>query len=248
MTDLSELVLLFCLFCLAGFVKGLVGIGIPPILLAALTFVYDPRYTVSLIMIPIVASNARQAVRGGDVAAILRKHLWFLPISSLTIAASAFFASDIPTSTLLILIGFAMALFALTSLVDRIPPISSRWIRPVQVLSALASGLLGGISGIWGPPMLVYLCSLKLPATEFIQTIGVFFFILSLSMGIGLIFSGDLTIEVAVQSLFLTIPVFLGMRPGERLRESLGDARFQRWFLFAFLILGLNLIRKGVVS
>ena len=83
--------------------------------------------------------------------------------------------------------------------------------------------------------MLVYLLSLRLPAVELIQTIGVFFFCLSLSMGIGLVFSGDLTIGIAVLSLFLTIPVFLGMRPGERFRESLGDARFQRWFLFAFL-------------
>ncbi len=248
MPDLTEFAILFVLFALAGFVKGVVGIGIPPLLLGVLTFIYDPRYTVSLIVVPIVASNARQALRGGSAVSILKKHLWFLPIASLTIVASAYFAGDIPTPTLFIIIGCAMALFALTSLFDRVPPISSRWVRPVQVLSALTSGLLGGITGIWGPPMLVYLLSLRLPAVELIQTIGVFFFCLSLSMGIGLVFSGDLTIGIAVLSLFLTIPVFLGMRPGERFRESLGDARFQRWFLFAFLILGLNLIRRGLFA
>ena len=248
MPELSEIAILISLFFLTGMVKGFFGIGIPPILLGTLTFIHDPRYVLTLIMIPVVASNARQALRGGDVGAIIGKHKWFVPTAMVAITVSAYFGGAIPSDSMSILTGCAMVLFALTSLINRVPPLPSLWFGPVQVLAGIASGLLGGISGIWGPPMLVYLFSLRLSALELIQTIGVFFFILSLSMTFGLILAGDLTAEIAILSIFLTIPLFLGMSPGERLRARINDNNFLRWFLIGFLILGLNMIRRSMYS
>ena len=242
-----ELALLFSLFLFTGFVKGLLGIGLPPILLGTLTFIYEPRYCVALIIIPIVLSNARQAWRGGSVTSIIRKHQWFLPLSSLSIVISTLFSSGISSAVLYMLSGIAMALFALTSLINRLPPLPPGWLVTAQVIAAGASGALGGVSGIWGPPMLIYLLSLRLSPAELVQTIGVFFLVLSFSMAIGLQLSGELTAEIALLAVFLTLPVFIGMWPGERVRAGLGTKRFERWFLVAFLLLGLNLIRRGLV-
>lgn len=248
MPEISEIALLAALFFGAGIVKGFFGIGIPPVLLGALTILYDPRQAVALMLIPIVASNARQAFLGISPLHILRKHIWFLPVSSLAIFGSAYVSGGFPVSLILVVTGAAMVLFAITSLIDRTPPITKRGLVPMQLVSGLLSGLLGGVSGIWGPPMMVYLFALRLPKTELIQTIGVFFFFMSAFMTLGVAASGEMTKSVTAFSLALILPVLIGMAIGEALRHLLDDARFLRWFLILFLFLGLNMIRRGVVS
>lgn len=247
MPELWDIGLLAGLFFGTGIVKGFFGIGIPPILLGVLTFLYDPREAVALMLIPIVASNARQALLGMSPLIILIKHIWFLPVSSLAIFTTAFVSGGFPTATLLILTGAAMVLFAITSLIDRTPPIKETWLVPSQIISGLLSGLLGGMSGIWGPPMMIYLFALRLPKPELIQSIGVFFFFLSAFMTLGVAAAGDMTIPGTALSIVLVVPVFLGMAIGEALRHRLDDTRFLRWFLVMFLALGVNLIRRGAL-
>lgn len=217
----------------------------PPILIGALTFIYDPRQTVALMLIPIVASNARQALLGMSPIIIIRKHIWFLPISSLSIFSSAMISGNFPTSALLTITGVAMVIFALTSLLDRAPPIRNKWRVPSQVVSGALSGLMGGGSGIWGPPMMIYLFALRLPKPEMIQSIGVFFFFLSAFMTLGVAAAGDMTILGTLHSILLIVPVFLGMAIGEALRNQLDDTRFLGGFLIMFLALGINMIRLG---
>lgn len=245
MPEFAELALVCALLFSAGVVKGFFGIGTPPILLGTLTFLYEPRYVLALIMIPIVASNARQAFRGGNPAIILRKHIWFLPVGALSIFGSSFLSGGFPESVLLIITGAAMVLFAITALSNRVPLLSQRWASHAQVAAGAASGLLGGLSGIWGPPMLVYLYAQRLPKAELIQTIGVFFLILSSAMTIGIAAAGDLSPLRAMISVALIVPLFIGMPIGETLRHRLDDTRFLRLFLILFLVLGANLIRRG---
>ncbi|MCE2522747.1 MAG: sulfite exporter TauE/SafE family protein [Rhodobacteraceae bacterium] len=248
MPEHSEITLLIGLFFGAGIVKGFFGIGIPPILLGVLTFIYDPRQALALMLIPIVASNARQALVGISPFEILKKHVWFLPVSSLTIFVTAYVSGGVATSILLTLTGAAMSLFAITSLIDRAPPIGTAWLVPAQLMSGVLSGLLGGMSGIWGPPMMIYLFALRLPKAELIQTIGVFFFLLSVFMALGVAAVGDMSKSTVALALALIVPVFIGMAIGEAMRKNLDDARFLRWLLIMFLALGLNLIRRGVLG
>jgi len=243
-----EVTLVTILFFGAGIIKGFFGVGLPPVILGFLTFLYDPRHIVSLMLYPILLSNARQALLGMSPLIIIRKHIWFLLISTLVIFATAYVSGNFSTALLFALTGTAMVLFAVTTLINRTPPLPENRKTPAQLVSGAISGLLGGVSGIWGPPMMMYLFALRLPGAELIQTIGIFFFFLSTFMALGLAAAGEMTLNGTFLSLVLVLPVILGMKIGEILRKKLSDVRFFRWFLVMFLFLGLNLIRRSMVN
>ncbi|MEM8651838.1 MAG: sulfite exporter TauE/SafE family protein [Pseudomonadota bacterium] len=248
MHGLTEALLITSLFFIAGIMKGFFGIGIPPVILGVLTFFYDPRQVVILMLIPIVASNARQAFIGISPLVILQKHIWLLPVSTVVIFGTVYVSGNLPTNVLLTLTGVAMILFSVTSLIGRVPPVSEHWKVPMQIISGALSGLLGGVSGIWGPPLMIYLLASRLANAELIQTIGVFFFFLSGFMTLGIAASGEMTVGGTFLSFLLIMPVIFGMKLGERFRGLLNDAVFIQWFLVVFLLLGFNLLRRGIWS
>ena len=60
-------------FFVAGIVKGLVGIGLPTITLAATSLVLPLSDTIALIALPTVAANLWQASVGGQFRRIVRR-------------------------------------------------------------------------------------------------------------------------------------------------------------------------------
>ena len=64
----------------------------------------------------------------------------------------------------------------------------------------------------------------------------------------GFIISGELTMHLAGVGAALLIPTFIGMFLGEKIRNRMNTAQFIRVFLCVFLLLGLNLIRRGIMG
>ena len=88
--------------------------------------------------------------------------------------------------------------------------------------------------------------SLDLEKRYFVQTLGVLFAMQSVPLTLGFAVSGELSLQTAILSAMLMIPAFFGMYFGEILREKVDTRMFFRLFLTVFLLLGLNLIRRGV--
>ena len=62
-------------FFIGGFVKGVVGLGLPTISLAALTATLGLHPAMALVLAPSLATNLLQATRGGHGKAVVRR-LW----------------------------------------------------------------------------------------------------------------------------------------------------------------------------
>lgn len=242
----SEILILCAIFLVGGFVKGLLGIGLPALLVGLLTFFYEPRYAVSLILITIMATNLRQATQGGRVLDIIRRYWVFNLIAIVFIFCVAIVGASVPVPALLIFVGVGMTLFALTSLFVDMPLLPPRYDKAAQVVAGLGSGILGGLTAIWGPPLVVYLMSLHMERRAFVQALGVMFTSQSVPLTLGFIVSGELTAETAILSAGLLVPAFSGMYFGEKMRDRIDTKLFFRLFLTAFLLLGLNLIRRGL--
>lgn len=244
--DASEILILCAIFLFGGFVKGLLGIGLPALLVGLLTFIYEPRYAVSLILIAIMTTNVRQALQGGRFIDIVKRYWVFCSIAVVLIFCVAVIGSAVPVPALLIFVGVGMTLFALSSLFVEMPLLPARYDKLAQAVAGIASGILGGLTAIWGPPLVVYLMSLHIDKRAFVQALGVMFATQSFPLTLGFIVSGELAPETAVISVALLVPTFVGMFFGERLRDTLDTKLFFRLFLIVFLLLGLNLIRRGV--
>lgn len=243
-----EIFILVGIFLFGGVIKGALGIGLPTYLIACLTFFYEPRVAVAMILFVIMATNVRQAMVGGSVWDIIWRHRYYCAFASVGIFIVATIGAKVPASHLQTLVGFAIVIFAVNGLFANIPILPEKYDTPAQIIAGIGSGILGGLTGIWGPPLAIYLMSIPLDRDKFIQTLGVMFSVQSIFLIIGFIVSGELTGRIAGIGVAVLVPTFIGMYYGEKLRKHMDTEQFTRVFLIVFLVLGLNLIRRGIVS
>jgi uncharacterized membrane protein YfcA len=244
----TEYYILIVVFLFGGTVKGALGIGLPTLLIGFLTLFYEPRMAVAMILFSIMAANMRQAFVGGDMWQIVKRYKYFCIFASVGIFVVALMGSKVPLPILQISVGISMSIFALNGLFVNSPQLPQKYDTPAQIVGGIGSGILGGLTAIWGPPLAIYLMSLKLQRDQFIQALGVMFSIQSLFLTAGFIVSGELTMHIARIGAALLIPTFIGMYIGEKIRRRMNIEQFTRAFLCLFLILGLNLIRRGIMD
>ncbi|MGY8991815.1 MAG: hypothetical protein ACKVHL_09520 [Rhodospirillales bacterium] len=75
MLETDIIIIAVVAFVLGGFVKGVVGLGLPTISLAILTATVGLKEAMVLMLFPSFVTNVWQAVIGGQLIAILRR-LW----------------------------------------------------------------------------------------------------------------------------------------------------------------------------
>ncbi|MGB0519346.1 MAG: TSUP family transporter, partial [Candidatus Puniceispirillaceae bacterium] len=119
--------------------------------------------------------------------------------------------------------------------------------RGWQLGVGVLSGVLGGLSSIWSPPVAMYLMARNTPKDMFIGTTGFLFLAGCLPLGAGLVISGLITGSVIVKSLLGLVMTLTGFRIGEIMRERVSQDRFRQIVLIAFLIMGGRLIATGLL-
>src|SRR3954471_20590958 len=62
-------------FLLAGFVKGVIGLGLPTVVVGLLGAVMPPSEAAALLVLPSLVTNVWQLVAGPDIRSLLRR-LW----------------------------------------------------------------------------------------------------------------------------------------------------------------------------
>lgn len=144
--------------------------------------------------------------------------------------------------------GVGIAIFSAVNLLRRPPPLPPRWELRAQVLCGIASGVAGGFTGLWAPPLVILLLSLRLSKTDFVRATGLLLFLGGLPLMIGYAGHGLLTREIFLWSLVMIAPTFIGFSIGERVRRRMADERFHHAVLVFFLLMGLNMIRRALAG
>ena len=243
--DIWLMAIMCSIFIFAGAVKGFLGIGLPTTAMALLTLVIEPVNAISLLAVSIIVTNGVQYMRCESPRYIAKKY-WLFGIS---IIISIFFTSliilNIPTKMLLISIGFSLVIFSLTQMVGKRVLISGSnfW----HVIVGLVAGVLGGMSAIWSPPVVMYLLNQNVTKEEFIGATGFLFFISSIPLVLGLTFAGVLTFETTLQSITVLFIVMAGFWFGEQMRSFVPQNTFKTIVLWAFLIMGFRLITLSIL-
>ena len=232
----------------AGFVKGAVGFAMPMIMISGFSSFLPPELALAGLMLPTLITNLSQALRQGWQPALDTMHRYrrILIATVVFIVVSAQFVEVIPQPVFLLLLGLPITLFALAQLAG--VPIALRLehrARAEWVLGAIG-GLYGGISGVWGPPLLVYLLSIKADKQETVRAQGVVFLIGVIVLIAAHLQSGVLNPTSAAFSAALVVPAQLGQIAGARLQDRMDQARFRRWTQVLLVATGLNLARRAV--
>ena len=247
MIELGTIVLLWCAVVLfsAGAVKGILGIGLPVVAIPLLALVMPVPQAVALMPIPIVISNIWQAFHGGYFLPAWRR-FWPLILGLVvgTVIGVKLLASVDPRA-LYIVIGVVVMVFALTSFFSprlRLPAHGERWLG---LAIGLASGVIGGMSTIYGPALIMFLIALRLPKDEFVGTIATFYLSAAVPLTLALGAFGVMGTRELIASTLATLPLFLGMLSGQVLRTRLNQEAFRKGLLAMLLVAGLVLIKRA---
>lgn len=235
---------------LAGFVKGAVGFGMPMIMVAGLGSFLSAEVAVAGLLLPTLVTNVYQALRGGGVLALdtLRRYWRFNLIFAVTIVMAAQLVVTVPESALFIILGVTIAGFGLIQMLGMRLRFAPGHRHRVEALLGVASGLFGGLSGIWGPPLILYLLALEVPKREQVRALGITFLLGSVIL-VGAHFrSGLLDARTTPFSALLVLPAAVGMFFGYRLQDRLDQALFRRLTLLVLLLAGVNLLRRGLLG
>lgn len=233
----------------AGFVKGAVGFAMPMILVSGFAVFLPKELALAGLILPTLVTNISQALRQGIDPAretVVTYHR-FLIATLVCIVISAPFAEAIPTMAYLLILGVPITLFAALQLMGRSLAIKLHHRNRAEWLLGTVSGLYGGVSGIWGPPLLVFLLSTGAEKVQSVRAQGVVFLIsavtlLGAHLGTGLVNAQTLGFSAA-----LCVPAMIGMALGYLVQDRLDQQRFRRWTQALLVLTGLNMIRQALV-
>lgn len=228
----------------AGTIKGAIGIGLPTTVISILSQFVDPRIAIALGVMPMLLSNVWQMYREGDGAATIRRFWPFGAALFTCLFLASLFAADFDATTLMLITGVSIVLFAATSLIKLPPPLPKKWELPAMIAAGAAGGAMGGLTGLWSPPLVILLLAMRLEKTDYIRAFGFLLVIGALPLLGGYVVNGLMTRELFIVSMIMVIPTLLGFAVGEKVRNRMDTARYQKAVLVFFLLMGLNLVRK----
>ncbi len=233
---------------LAGFVKGAVGFAMPLIMVSAFSSFLPPELALAGLILPTLITNLSQAFRQGWAPAVAsaRKYYRFLVGTVVFIVITAQFVHVLPQAVLLVALGGLITLFLAVQLSGMKLSIRPALRAPVEWVAGVIGGLYGGVSGIWGPPLILYLLAIHAEKTETIRVQGVVFLIGAVVLTTAHLHSGVLNAQSLPFSAALTVPALLGLSLGYAVQDRLDQKRFRRWTQVLLLLTGLNLLRRGL--
>lgn len=243
----SQLILALCIAVVAGFVKGVVGFAMPLVLISALTMFIPPELALAGLILPTLVSNVVQSLRQGPSAAWESIKLFrvFLITGAITLVIAAQFVRIVPDQLLKLVIGILVVFFVMLQLTGYRFRLTRRTAASEAVVGGVA-GVMGGLSGVWGPPTVAYLTALNTPKYDQMRIQGVIYGLGSVALVAAHVGSGVLRAETWPFSATLILPAALGMWIGGKAMDRIDQNLFRRATLFVLLVAGANLIRRAL--
>jgi len=238
MGDIETIAIVAGAFVLAGFVKGVIGMGLPTVSLALLAIALGLKEAMALMLIPSFVTNVWQGLAGGHFKAMLRR-LWPLLLAACPAiwfgAGILARADSLKMAAILGVMIFIYSGLALARITVPAPGRHERWMSP---LIGASTGIVTGLTGSFVMPAVLYMQALKLNRNELVQAMGISFSVSTLMLGLALAGHSLLPTELGLLSAGALVPATVGMMTGAWVRKRMSEDRFRQVFFFALLLLG----------
>lgn len=235
------------IFFAAGLIKGLLGLGLPTLALALLSFIMAPVAAATMLLIPSFATNIWQALHGSSLLALLQRFkLMFIAVAAGTLLCSALLVQIDPTWTRQIVgaVLIVYAIYAILSPTIRIPMCQEKLLSPI--IGAM-TGAVAGNTGISVVPVVPYLQALRLNKQELVQAMGLSFSISTIALGLGLGVHGQLETQHLLNTSMCLIPAMIGMGVGQRIRNRISQEHLKRGLWCFLALLGLEMVLRPLL-
>lgn len=241
----SLLAALAVIFLFAGLVKGTVGLGLPTVSIALMTFVVPLPVAIALLLLPSAITNIWQAAVGGHFIALVRRLWLFLGLMGVMCWLVARTVASGGGTWPTLLLGIVVLVYAIMGLAKFRFNVSPAWEPFLSPIMGATTGVITGVTGISTMPGVPYMQALGLNRDALVQAFGMSFMTTTIALLVALTEVGTLDAPRAITSLFLLLPALAGMWLGQRLRPFLSERQFQ---VLLYLVLGAIAIHLIVTS
>jgi uncharacterized protein len=244
---LSLILFISAVFALAGFIKCVIGLGLPTISMGLLAVVMPPVEAAAILILPPFVTNVWQMLAGPSLSAVVRR-LWpmMLAVCFGTWAGLGFMTGATARYGTALL-GIALALYAVTGIMTLRVIVPNTWEKLFGPLTGAITGAITAATGVFVIPAVPYLQAIGLVKEELVQALGLSFTVSTIALAVNVAAAGELNISMAWATLAALALALGGMWVGQAVRFRLSPAMFQRWFFVGLLMLGLYLVVRSVV-
>jgi uncharacterized membrane protein YfcA len=234
-------------YLLAGFVKGVLGMGLPTVAIGLLGLMMTPAQAAAILLVPSLATNVWQGLAGGELRGLLRR-LW--PMLAGVCIGTFIDAVTLPrgdSGHATVWLGLALAAYAALGLFKVhffVSPRAQGWIGLVV---GIATGVISVATGIFAIPGVPYVQSLRLDRDQLVQALGLSFTVSTVALAGALYHLGELHLSLAWPALLALGAALVGMRLGQLVRGKLTPETFRLWFFIGLLALGTHLAMRGLI-
>jgi len=246
MPDWIGLALSFGALFVGGILKGATGIGAPILAVPLLSALYGVPTAVAVFALPNFVVNGVQAwqYRASRPAARL---IWPFALAGLLgTAIGTLILVRLPADRLLLLTALALFVFVGFRLARPTWALPWKMGRLIAAPVGLSGGILFGAVGLSAPVSVPFLSALRLARADFVSTISVFFFALSLVQIPMLLATGVMAGWLILASLLAVVPLWLGMPVGTYLARFISARMFDRITLGILAIIGTRMLLSAL--
>ena len=242
------LILIAAVFLLAGFVKGVIGLGLPTVSMGLLAVTMQPSRALAIVIVPAIITNVWQTFVGPYLRDIIRR-LWPLMAGTVVgIWLNAGMLTGPYARYGTVVLGVLLVIYAIIGLSQfsfSVPRSDEKWVGGIV---GVVTGLVSGATGGQVIPSMPFMQAIGMEKDELVQALGVFFTVATLALAFNLTSSGLLTAATALPGAVAMACAFAGMFIGQAVRSRMQPEAFRRWFLIAMIFLGVYLAASAVYN
>ena len=245
----GELVLYVAsVYILAGFVKGVVGLGLPTISLALLVPVLGLKEAMAILIVPSLITNVVQALTSGRLFELIQR-LWVFLFSLCILTWFSTGILVIADSNILTMgLGVILLLYCLSWFLKikiPTPGANEKWLNPIM---GGLTGVSTGLTGTFVVPGILYFQSMQLDRHALVQAMGLCFSVATISLGVSLSGRGVLDHGLIIISGAMVIPALIGMWFGTRVRSNINEDLFRQLFFLSLFAIGIWIIVNATIK
>ena len=242
----SLLILIAFAFLLAGFVKGVIGLGLPTVSMGLLAVTMPPAQAIAIVIVPAIVTNIWQTFGGPYLRDIIRR-LWPLMAGTVIgIWLNAGLLTGPYAAYGTVTLGVLLVIYAILGLGRisfKVTPRDEKWIGGIV---GVATGVVSAATGVQVIPSMPFMQAIGMEKDELVQALGVFFTVATVALAFSLTTTGLLTAATALPGAVAMVASFTGMFIGQAVRTRMHPDAFRRWFLIAMIGLGILGAAAGI--
>ena len=242
---LDEVAIVLVAVSFGGLVKGVTGMGLPPIAIPIIAIFVGVEEAVVIMAIPGVVSNAWLVVEHRASMASVRNLPMLVAAGTVGVVIGTFLLVELDERPLQLAVAAMIGTYLVVNILRPQLMLSERLARLLAAPVGFSTGILQGSIGISSPVLASYLHALRLPQSQFVMTISLVWIIFAVLQTAAVASFGLLTGDRVLAGLLALVPITIMLQVGIRVGRHLSTVTFHR---LVAVIMGVTALRLAYVG